>query len=507
MSTYTIAANTTSDAYLVKAGSEIIVKGIGTLTWSDTSGGTYRRLGIEDGRAFVNDSIYVKLAATTLCELTIDDLALNDGPDVIASEVAVDSDAAGLPVDVPDALGGGEWDSEVAIKYLNTRGPLDARDYGFATTATASANATALTNAFAAASDAQRDIWLPPGQYSVEGPISMPSNCHVYGAGSTSFGTQLIFTTTSGIYFDGSSVQKFHSSLNNVMIRHTGSTQVGYLLKVEKCYSIALRNIRFTFATQAMVSDAVMVFLDSCNDIRVERPIMQLTGVVQPIGIRFGNACGTIRVFQPDIEACDRNFKWEGGKIEIHAPYTESAGVNCIDSTPDSADTTAFLKVFGGDIRCAASGVGVAIRQYSHDVDFYGTNFTGSTANDIYVYNNGINRVNFWGPTVDYSKVNGVAGYLRYIGLHGRRLFGSKTQDWGSIASYQGAQTTVTVTGAKLGYHTARAWMDASTGGLMLGAQVTADDTVTVSAFNATGSAVDLASAGLYVVCDSAVRQ
>jgi hypothetical protein len=80
----------------------------------------------------------------------------------------------------------------------------------------------------------------------------------------------------------------------------------------------------------------------------------------------------------------------------------------------------------------------------------------------------------------------------------GGALFGSKTQDWASIADGASATTTVTVTGAAMGDF-ARAAMSVDLQGLTLAAYVSAANTVTVVATNASGSAVDLGSGTLRV--------
>lgn len=376
-------------------------------------------------------------------------------------------------------------------------------DYGLTTSASVDQTA-ALEAAIAASASLRRPLLLPAGPILYTGPLSIPTNAHIYGSAGQSFGTQLIANGTSGVYFDGSGTERFHASLNDVLLDHIGAAGV-YACKIENTYSIRLRRVRFD-TPAAAYTDAALAIDNTNNDILIEDPIMQFA-TEQNIGIRLGNDCGTIRLVKPDVEKCQRAIKWEGGKIEVYSPYIETASVNGIDLTPNSADTGAFFKVFGGVVGISASAVGVAIRADAHDVDFFGTKISGSTSNDIYSYSNSINRVNFWNPVVDYAKVNGVVGYLRYVGLHGRRLFGSKTQDWASIASGAGASTTVTVSGARLGYHTARCWMDISTSNLALVPSVTADDTVTVVALNLSGGAIDLASAGLYVVCDPAVRQ
>lgn len=75
-------------------------------------------------------------------------------------------------------------------------------------------------------------------------------------------------------------------------------------------------------------------------------------------------------------------------------------------------------------------------------------------------------------------------------------LTGSKTFNWGSIASAAAATTTVTVTGAALGDR-ATATMSLDLQGLVMTAYVSAADTVTVVLFNPTGGAIDLASGTL----------
>lgn len=72
-------------------------------------------------------------------------------------------------------------------------------------------------------------------------------------------------------------------------------------------------------------------------------------------------------------------------------------------------------------------------------------------------------------------------------------LAGSATWDPASCAAGVSVETTVTVTGAALGDY-AIASFSLNTSSLLINARVTATNTVTVSLFNPTGSAVDLAS-------------
>lgn len=80
--------------------------------------------------------------------------------------------------------------------------------------------------------------------------------------------------------------------------------------------------------------------------------------------------------------------------------------------------------------------------------------------------------------------------------LPSARLTGSKVYDPPSIAAGASTSTTVTVTGAILG-QPAQAAFSLDTAGVMLGAVVSAADTVTVTLLNPTSGAVDLASGTL----------
>lgn len=77
---------------------------------------------------------------------------------------------------------------------------------------------------------------------------------------------------------------------------------------------------------------------------------------------------------------------------------------------------------------------------------------------------------------------------------------GSKTHDWPSIAAGASTTTTVTVTGASVGDgKTYSADMSVGWSGLIASAAATSANTVTVTAYNPTGAAIDLASGTLTV--------
>lgn len=368
-----------------------------------------------------------------------------------------------------------------------------------------------LQAAFAAASSAQRTLIIRRGPYRFTGPIDMGDypNLHVIGAGGTSFGTRFIAVDSAGFNFDGGAgFTVFHSSFSEVMFEREGADS-SYMLRFAGAYSMRFHNCRLQKDDNVWTTAAIW-FEESNNDILFENLVCQFNGTDnrQPVGILFGDNCGTIRFIKPDIEDCARNIKWNGGKVEIYAPYMETAAAYSYHLEPDPADDTAYFKVYGGECGHAAAAVGVGVFDECHDVDFFGTAIYGaSTAQDIYVEGGtNVRNVNFWGCQVDSTKIGGVAAYAHIIGLHGRRLVGSKTHDWGNIAAAGFETTTVTVTGAKLGHHTARAHMSIDTAGLILFPWVSADDTVSVTAFNPTGSGINLASATLYAMADTAPR-
>jgi hypothetical protein len=94
----------------------------------------------------------------------------------------------------------------------------------------------------------------------------------------------------------------------------------------------------------------------------------------------------------------------------------------------------------------------------------------------------------------------GVGNYSAASGVITGLLFGSKTFDWASIASGAQATTTVTVTGAALGDFVLGVAMSIDSLGLTFRGIVTAANTVTVTANNLTGGAVDLGSGTLSVL-------
>ena len=97
--------------------------------------------------------------------------------------------------------------------------------------------------------------------------------------------------------------------------------------------------------------------------------------------------------------------------------------------------------------------------------------------------------VDYWGKNLN----------LDATGVAKRTLQGSATWDAGSIADGDEEAKEVTVAGAAIGDHVI-AFLGVDIADLQLTADVTAEDTVTVTLSNSTGGAIDLASTTLTVI-------
>ncbi len=116
--------------------------------------------------------------------------------------------------------------------------PINALDFGMATTNTAAQNKTALQAAIAASTEGV-SIYIPAGRYNIAGEINLPTRYiqfrgdntgygyyPVVGASSGTYGTVLAFT--SGAYgFDCVSTDSDFSSLVNIILDGTNTVPIG----------------------------------------------------------------------------------------------------------------------------------------------------------------------------------------------------------------------------------------------------------------------------------------
>lgn len=181
--------------------------------------------------------------------------------------------------------------------------------------------------------------------------------------------------------------------------------------------------------------------------------------------------------------------------------------------------TTAGTSAGAGGPTGTGSGItdGTAVWIYAGDTVSAASSNTGSEPYRViyrncsfFDYSSGVSNLsgNFEGFTkMNFSSgspaVNASPQYIfgRYVYNGVEQFVGSKTFDWASIAAAGVATTTVTVPLAKVGDNrTYTASMSNGWGGLIAFCEVTAANTVTVTAFNPTAGAIDLASGTLSVV-------
>jgi len=189
-------------------------------------------------------------------------------------------------------------------------------------------------------------------------------------------------------------------------------------------------------------------------------------------------ACSQYGVFAPIGASGDRFFGTDFEANGVGDVYALGSGIEVISCDSDNEiifGTTATLcQVRGGRHKTVLIDVGAA----------------GCSATDLI-----FNRSNTGGVVTDLG-TNSIVRGCRNGGNNALYLTGSKTYDPPSIASGAIAQTTVTVSGAKL-TDKATASFSLDIGGLVMVAAVTATDTVTVTLLNLSGSPVDLSSGTL----------
>lgn len=161
----------------------------------------------------------------------------------------------------------------------------------------------------------------------------------------------------------------------------------------------------------------------------------------------------------------------------------------------------------------SADGVATGIAEFCLNYARPGLHGQAIGATDWFVGRNGrtVKRFTMGGPMTEWqasalNMTEALSSWKNSSGTEGTKvdkdgilmlLAGSKTHDWGSLASGSSDSTTVTVTGAALGDFAIASMSVAPPAGVIYHAQVTASNTVTVTRFNISGSAHDPASGTL----------
>jgi hypothetical protein len=396
--------------------------------------------------------------------------------------------------------------SAVAGQYFDLTGWYNAKsDFGAIGDGTVD-DTTSLQTAISTAATTQRPLFLPPGTYRITQALVIPSNTVLLGSGfARNFGCRLQPVGCPALSIGGAT-EVFHCHLENFMIWPQG-TAPSHLIRMDHCYSITIRNVRLHEAQsgQSGLSTAAIWLLgDSavggngrCNGILWDNVIVRNDNS-QPSApaVLAERGCGSHRFISPNLENYQDLIVWRGGQLDLFTPYTERAGRFGIDCDPSTLDTTAYLNVFGGVLASAASGVPVAIRSNTRNFNAYGVSLEGAGTYAAYAYSLPGRTANFHGladPNLSGTGINqfgGVAGWERAVAFPDLALKASTAWTGVSVPSKGQVSKTVTVTGARIGKHWARANLSVSAGNLQLSAHVTASDTVTVVAQNNTATAI-----------------
>jgi hypothetical protein len=383
-----------------------------------------------------------------------------------------------------------------AAGYLNAREDFRARGDGVAD------DSTPLQRAIDAGSKEVRPIILPPGAYRISRPLIIPPNTMLLGsAPGLGFGCRLEPAGCAALLIGGSSMT-FHCSIENLMIWPRGEPPES-IVSIDNSYSVTFRNIRIHNTQQAVKRAAVVLLGDEsagghgrCNDIIWDNLIVRNDVEQSRLGILATRGCGTHRFIAPCLENFVTLFEWQGGQIDVFAPYTERAGRYAVDCNTDPGDQTAYLNTHGGIVDCAESGVACAIRSNSGLFNSFGTAWGARSSRAMYAYSLPIRPVCFHGiePNLRSSgqgQFAGVKGWQRAVRFP---QYSIKTSTPMAVKLTPGQQqaSRLHVPGVAPGEYWVRALMDVDLAGVHLSAYVCTEDTVEILTHNLSSQTTDV---------------
>jgi Pectate lyase superfamily protein len=380
----------------------------------------------------------------------------------------------------------------------------------------------ALQNAIDQASNVQRPLFLPPGTYRISQPLQVRKNTILLGSGHGRGFSSILAPNNCPALLIGGATQIFHALLENFTIQPIGAAPQPYLIRVDNCYSITVRNVRIhnavliqspTAPNDAPATTGAIVLYGSpavggngrCNDVLWDNVLVRNISA-QPVAaaVLALSGCGSHRFRSPALENYRDLLSWQGGSLDILTPYGERCGRYGVDCNPDLADTTAHLNTFGGVITAPNSdAVACAIRSNARRFNSFGTSWENAGNFAAYVYSLaavGTHLATFHGITNPIVSVNspgrfaGVSGWERQIAFPDFALKGSAAWNGTVVvpANGQQAMAPITISGARLGRHWVRATSSSNLGPIQLSAHVSADNQVTVIAQNNSSASASL---------------
>jgi hypothetical protein len=360
----------------------------------------------------------------------------------------------------------------------------------------------ALQLAINTGSESQWPIRIPPGVYPISQALTIPSNAMLIGsAPGLGFGCRIEPVGCSAFTIGGKA-PSFHCSIENLMIWPKGAAP-DCIISIDNSYSITFRNVRIHEAQADLKRAAVVLLGDPqagghgrCNNIIWENLIVRNDSVQPHVAILAGRGCGSHRFVAPCLENYGDLLEWQGGQLDLVAPYTERAGRYAVNCNLDGDSNGAYLNTFGGSIDCANSGLGCAIRSTTKNFNSFGTLWGASSDRAAYVYSLPKEPATFHGivPNVGDSgkaRFSGVEGWRRSVSFPQQRLSASQPVNM-PVPARGAASAAIAVRGVVAGEHWARATFGSDPRAVQLNAFVSGSGVVTVAAYNASDTQIEL---------------
>jgi Pectate lyase superfamily protein len=393
---------------------------------------------------------------------------------------------------------------------LQTAGHYDAKEHFQAAGNGSDDDTRALQNAVNQGAADQRPIVLPPGVYKITRPLMIPPNTILLGsAPGLGFGCRLEPSSCPAFVVGGKETS-FHCAIENIMIWPKGAAP-DFIICVDNSYSITFRNIRIHNGQQHLARAAILLLGDPaagghgrCNNVIWENLVVRNDSGQPGVAVLASRGCGSHRFIAPDLENYAVLFEWQGGQIDLIAPYTERAGRYAVNCDPHLEDEDAYLNTFGGIVEAAASGIGCAIRSNTRCFNSFGTIWGRSAGAAGVIYSLPASRSNFYGLEPNFgstgkSRFSGVPGWRRFVSFPDASLVASRTVDV-EVAPHGLIDFDMSVPCVVVAEYWATAVFNADLKGVQLNAFVSKPGIVTAIARNQGNTSARL-SGVLTVIC------
>jgi hypothetical protein len=350
----------------------------------------------------------------------------------------------------------------------------------------------------------QLPVHIPPGTYATTQPLQVPANTQLLGSAPSANFACCIVPHGCAAFQLGRDAPCFHVLLENLLIFPKGPA-APYVVEIGNSYSCTFRNIRIHNAPSGVRAAVLLRSADkssgieACSSITWHNLIVRNDSEQPPTAIQASPRCGTHRFFGVDLENYQTLLHWQGGQLDLVAPYMERAGrygVHC--DVSDAADEQPALHTFGGTVSAADSGVALGVHSRVGAFSSYGTMWGFSSRMAAYFY--AVPELQF--TFHDTFPNLGATGAARFSGVEGWNC-GVSFPDWIIKARVPIALTIpprecrsihVPVPGALQGTCTVQVSLTGDAYGAIPSSYVSANDVVTLTFVNPTASMIELRS-------------